>query len=178
MKESNELRRGRRGVKAAVEERDGITMIRLGSANIWDGGDLGRLREAAKRVFNRDRKKIGIDLSHVGLLPSGFMNMLCGWEERGIEVYLFAPRPNVREMYWFRRFAEFVGSDVWKMACESAPKCEPPVDGEPMNYDRPPSARSEGLSYNYVVHAGMNVESPVSRPAGRVVAGGRQFDHA
>ncbi|HEX6987124.1 MAG TPA: hypothetical protein VF170_17225, partial [Planctomycetaceae bacterium] len=96
----------RRRAERIVREREGIPVVSLGKANIWDFGDLVRLREVASGLLAQGRRTIGIDLSHVGCLPSGFMNMLCEWQERGFEVYLFDPRPNVREMLWFRHFTE------------------------------------------------------------------------
>lgn len=117
MRQGKRLRPERIADRPKVEDRGGIALIRLGPANIWDAGDLTRLREAAGHVFDRGERRLGIDLAHVGVLPSGFLHMLCTWQERGAEVYLFAPRPNVRAMFWFEKFAEPAGEDVWRMAC-------------------------------------------------------------
>lgn len=128
MKSQRQLRRDRRTTPVRIDDRDGVSVIRLGSANIWDYGDLGRIREAAAGLFRRGLKRVGVDLAHVGLLPSGFMNMLCGWQEAGAEVYLFAPRPNVQEMLWFRRFAEPAGPDAWRMTCVPPQEVWPDTD--------------------------------------------------
>ena len=110
--------RPRRGT--TIVEWNGIAVIRLGESNIWDFGDLTRLREAASEVLAAGGYRLGVDLAHVALLPSGFMNMLCEWQERGFEVYLFSPRQNVRNMLWFGRFTAPAFDDVWRMTCLAA----------------------------------------------------------
>ncbi len=119
MRSRKKLRRDRAVGKAAMADRDGVPTIVLGPANIWDGGDLGRIRDAASAVLDAGGRRVGIDLAHVGVLPSGFLHMLCTWQEQGAEVYLFAPRPNVRDMFWFHKFARRCEGDVWRMNCVS-----------------------------------------------------------
>jgi hypothetical protein len=100
-----------------VSDRDGIAVIDLGTANVWDYGDLVRLREAASGLASKGWRRIGVDLSNVGCLPSGFMNMLCEWQERGMEVYVFNPRHNVRDMLWFHTFAEQDSDSRYRVDC-------------------------------------------------------------
>ena len=183
MMNPKKFRRDRSGPRPTVEDRGGLALIRLGPANIWDAGDLGRLREAASRLFARGTKRVGIDLSHVGMLPSGFMNQLCGWHDRGIEVLLYAPRPNVREMFWFRQFVEFAGNDLWRMACEPTTEDSTRDDASEQDrrsesVDRTRNGRLDGASLEFVVHAGMNVEPDASRHARGAAARSRQLDHA
>jgi hypothetical protein len=114
-----------------VYERDGIPVVSLGTANMWDFGDLVRLRQVASGLVNAGHREIGIDLAHVGYLPSGFMNMLCEWQESGLEVYLFDPRPNVRHMLWFRTFTEPVSETTFRVRCLSeAPLATDNFDSE------------------------------------------------
>ena len=134
MRARKRLRRDRVVTKADVGDRDGIPTVALGPANIWDGGDLGRLRDAAAEVFAAGNRRIGVDLTHVGVLPTGFLHMLCTWQERGAEVYLFTPRSNVRDMFWFRTFAEPISADVWRMSCVTE-------EAEPRNPFQNPAAR-------------------------------------
>jgi hypothetical protein len=101
----------------SVAERDGVAVIDLGLANVWDYGDLVRLREAASGLISEGRRRIGVDLSHVGCLPSGFMNMLCEWQERGLDVYVFNPRQNVRNMLWFQTFTERISESRYRVSC-------------------------------------------------------------
>lgn len=97
--------------------RDGVSVIQLGEANVWDYGDLVRLRETASALISEGRRRIGIDLSNVGCLPSGFMNMLCEWQERGLKVYVFEPRDNVRDMLWFQTFTKRVSATRYRISC-------------------------------------------------------------
>jgi hypothetical protein len=107
----------RRRAERVIHERNGVAVVSLGQANVWDFGDLVRLREVASGLISEGQRRIGIDLSHVGYLPSGFMNMLCEWQERGLDVFLFDPRPNVRDMLWFQRFTEPAGTNAFRITC-------------------------------------------------------------
>lgn len=107
----HQLRRAER----RVCERDGIAIVSLGRATVWDTGDLVRLREVATSLMSRRWLRIGLDLSQVGFLPSGFMNMLCEWREHGFEVHLFDPLPAVQEMLWFQQFTELVSGTTYRL---------------------------------------------------------------
>ena len=104
-----------------VRDEDGIAVISLGEANVWDYGDLVRLRETANALAARGRRGIGIDLSHVAYLPSGFMNMLCEWTERGFDVCLLNPRPNVCDMRWFGEFTHPISASKFQVDCSRGP---------------------------------------------------------
>ncbi len=109
--------RARKRRQITVSLRDGVSCIDLGEANVWDYGDLVRLREAASGLILEGRRRVGIDMSNVGCLPSGFMNMLCEWQERGLDVYIFEPRENVRDMLWFHTFTERVSENRYRISC-------------------------------------------------------------
>ena len=49
-------------------------------------------------------RAIGVDLSAVKYIPSGFFGMLFEWYEQGLRVRLDAPQRNVEQMLWFRMF--------------------------------------------------------------------------
>lgn len=67
----------------------------------WDAGDLTLLVEAIDRIATR-HSAVGISLTGVHRLPTGFWERLCRWRERGLDVLLFEPGPEVRAMLWFR----------------------------------------------------------------------------
>lgn len=105
-----------------VREENGMAIVSLGEANVWDYGDLVRLRETANALASAGRRRIGIDLSHVAYLPSGFMNMLCEWTERGFEVSLLNPRRNVRDMRWFSEFSyPTSAATMFRVDCSRGP---------------------------------------------------------
>lgn len=144
MSEPKRLRPYRAGRRPRVRDRDGVAVIDIGTANVWDAGDLTRIRGAASQVFARGGRRVGIELSHVGMLPSGFVHMLCGWNDKGLEVYLFSPRQNVRQMLWFRHFAEpadgVLAEEAWKMTCS------PPEEAWPENERSEDASRPGGPS--------------------------------
>jgi anti-anti-sigma regulatory factor len=96
--------------------RGDVMVVELGEMEIWDGADLALLRETLTRLMDVDQHKaVGIDMSHVKYIPSGFFGMLCDWHDRGYRMCLFSPQPNVARMLWFRRFFEHSGDDCFSL---------------------------------------------------------------
>lgn len=96
--------------------RGDVMVIELGEMEIWDGADLALLRETLTRLIDADgHTSVGIDMSHVKYIPSGFFGMLCDWHDRGSRMCLFSPQPNVARMLWFRRFFEHAGDDCYSL---------------------------------------------------------------
>lgn len=90
----------------------GVTVLDLGDMEIWDGADMALLRDSLTRLIKVDKcRAVGINMSHVKYIPSGFFGMLFDWHEEGVRVCLYSPQPNVRNMLWFHRFFQPV-SDV------------------------------------------------------------------
>lgn len=116
----------RRRMERVVQMRNNIPVISLGRAQAWDYGDLVRLRQSAGTLFKAGYHRIGIDMSRVIYLPSGFMNMLCEWTDRGTEVLLYHPAANVRQMLWFVEFVESVGDGAFRVinSDEREPLCD------------------------------------------------------
>lgn len=99
-----------------IVSRSGVTVIDLGGMEIWDGADLALLRETLTKLIEvEDHKAVGIDMSHVKYIPSGFFGMLCDWFDKGCRMCLFSPQPNVARMLWFRRFFEHSGDDCFSL---------------------------------------------------------------
>ena len=84
---------------------DGFTVLNLGDMEIWDGADMALLRESLARLIRAQRhRSIGIEMSHVKYIPSGFFGMLFDWHELGVAIRLYTPQPRVANMLWFRQF--------------------------------------------------------------------------
>ena len=82
-----------------------VTLLNLGDMEIWDGADLVLLRDSLTRLNAADKlHSIGIDMSHVKSIPSGFFGLLFDWHEIGVQIRLYSALPNVRRMFWFRHF--------------------------------------------------------------------------
>ena len=91
--------------RLSIHYWNGVTVIDLGSMDIWDGADMALLRETLTRLIDRERcREIGVNMQHVKYIPSGFFGMLFDWHDRGIQISLFTPQANVCRMLWFRQF--------------------------------------------------------------------------
>ena len=95
---------------------DGSHVIHLGDMEIWDGADLALLRETLVHLFHKMRsRRFGVDMTYVKYVPSGFFGMLFDWYEKGVEIQLYSPQPQVSGMLWFRRFFQPVGDDGFRL---------------------------------------------------------------
>lgn len=104
-----------------VSHQSGCQVIALGPMEIWDGTHLALLRDALVRlVIDQQQRSIGIDMSCVQHLPSGFFGMLCDWFDQGVAVRLFSPRPRVTTMLWFRQFFRAESAEIYYLADEEA----------------------------------------------------------
>ncbi len=102
-----------------VYMEDGITVMDLGSMDIWDGADLALVRDTLIALVQQEgRRRIGIDMTHVKCIPSGYFGMLFDWQERGVEIFLVDPQPSVRRMLWFRQFAERITGSIYRLTEE------------------------------------------------------------
>ncbi|MBW3540659.1 MAG: STAS domain-containing protein [Planctomycetes bacterium] len=113
----------KRRLRMTIYERDGVTVMNLGAVEIWDGADLSLLRDTLTRLIEQDGlDSIGVDMTHVKYIPSGFFGMLYDWHEHGIDMRLYTPQPNVAAMLWFRKFFEHEGDGSFVLHSE-------PLDG-------------------------------------------------
>lgn len=95
----------------------------LGAIEIWDGADLGALRETLSRLEDVEKHPaIGVNMAYVKYVPSGFFGMLYDCHERGIEIFLYDPQPNVANMLWFRQFFDRMNDSTYQL--HSDPKLE------------------------------------------------------
>lgn len=102
--------------KLQMDERDGMLVMNMGNMDIWDGADLSLLRDTLYEIIVQDHvNKIGINMDTVKCIQSGFFGMLIDWHDRGIQIFLVEPLPNVRRMLWFRRFAAPVSQGLFEL---------------------------------------------------------------
>ena len=91
--------------RIAIHNWDGVAVLDLGQIDIWDGADLSLLRETLVDQIERKKQRlIGVNMSWVKYIPSGFFGMLFDWYERGTAIFLYSPQPNVANMVWFKQF--------------------------------------------------------------------------
>lgn len=94
-------------LRLRVETTEHNALVGLDRIEIWDGADLALLREVLSDLISEDGyRSIGVDLTSVKYIPSGFFGMLFEWYESGIEIQLHSPQPNVENMLWFRMYFE------------------------------------------------------------------------
>ncbi len=91
-----------------IRRCNGVTVLDIGPMEIWDGADLSLIRDTLNQVIGQKRhQSVGIEMSAVKYVPSGFFGMLYDWFEEGISVRLFSPQPRVMNMLWFQHFFEW-----------------------------------------------------------------------
>ncbi len=91
--------------RLTVRTEENLAIVALDDMEIWDGADLALLRETLTNLIEIEGyRAIGVDLSAVKYIPSGFFGMLFEWYEQGMKVQLYSPQSNVVQMLWFRMF--------------------------------------------------------------------------
>ena len=100
-----------------IEVRDGFHVIVMSDMEIWDGADLSLLRETlAKLVDIEQQECIGVDMTYVKYVPSGFFGMLYDCTERGIKIRVYNSLPHVQAMLWFREFFDDLDDGVFALS--------------------------------------------------------------
>lgn len=107
----------RKKQRLSVRINNDFAIVALEDMEIWDGADLALLREALTSLIENDGyRAIGVDLSAVKYIPSGFFGMLFEWYEQGLRIRLLAPQKNVENMLWFRMFFVHETDDVFRLS--------------------------------------------------------------
>jgi len=79
-------------------------LVSVGRKQVWDGTDLSLFRDTVHRLIRDGRRAIGVDLSGVQVLPSGFFGSLMEWSDEGVSISLRTPHARVQQLLWFREF--------------------------------------------------------------------------
>lgn len=89
----------------SIDVREGYHVVVMEDMEIWDGADLALLRETLAQLVDKEKQTgIGVDMTSVKYIPSGFFGMLYDYRERNIKVRLYRPQAHVQRMLWFREF--------------------------------------------------------------------------
>jgi hypothetical protein len=109
----------RKKQRLSVRVEADFAIVSLEDMEIWDGADLALLREALTNLIEQDGyRAVGVDLSAVKYIPSGFFGMLFEWYEQGLRIRLESPQQNVEQMLWFRMFFVRQENDVFLLTDE------------------------------------------------------------
>ena len=131
---------------------DDFTVLHLGEMEIWDGADMALLRESLTRLIRAEKQvRIGIDMTHVKYIPSGFFGMLFDWFETGVRIRLYSPQPNVRRMLWFNQFFEAGETQSFELAPKVAARG---ANGFGLNGSGTPAKASRTDGKKFVARAG------------------------
>ena len=113
----------RKKQRMKIVDHQNVAVMDLGAIEIWDGADLALLRDTLHRLVDVEKHRaIGVNMAYVKYVPSGFFGMLYDCHERGIEIFLYSPQPNVANMLWFRQFFDVDQSGGYRL--HSEPKLE------------------------------------------------------
>ncbi len=102
-----------------LHERNGVTVLDMGRIEIWDGADLSLLRDTLTELFeDHGCRSLGVEMTYVKYVPSGFFGMMFDWLEKGCAIHLYSPLPHVQEMLWFRQFFDHLEDGCHKLLAE------------------------------------------------------------
>ena len=75
------------------------TVIGFGGGDVLDDLNVAAFREQMFALLEQtDCKLLGVDLTGVKLVPSGLLGLLTSIRRRGIEVHIYNPSSDVREV--------------------------------------------------------------------------------
>lgn len=110
----------RKRQRLTIHTTDTSAIVSLEDMEIWDGADLALLREALTGLIEKEGfRSLGVDLSSVKYIPSGFFGMLFEWYDAGLQIRLYSPQDNVAQMLWFRMFFELEDNHTYRLSDEA-----------------------------------------------------------
>lgn len=82
-----------------VYETGPVTVLGFGGQEILDQIDLAQCRQELLELLEQyGCRVLGFDLTGVRYVPSGFLGLLASFRRLGIEVHLYNPSDDVREV--------------------------------------------------------------------------------
>ena len=82
-----------------VYEVGPTTVIGFGGADVLDDLNVVVYRDAIEELLtNNEIKTLAVDLTGVRLIPSGMLGLLASTRRHGVEVHIYNPSEDVREV--------------------------------------------------------------------------------
>ena len=82
-----------------IYEAGELTVIGFGGREVLDRMSVADCRDELLELIRENHcTTLALDLTGVRLIPSGMLGMLCSIRRRGIEVHLYNPSQDVREV--------------------------------------------------------------------------------
>lgn len=76
-----------------------LTVVGFGGREVLDRLSLAECRNERMQLIRENRcQTLAFDLTGVRLIPSGMLGMLCAIRNEGVEVHLYNPSQDVREV--------------------------------------------------------------------------------
>lgn len=76
-----------------------LTVVGFGGQEVLDQVDLSSCRTEVVELLERHNCEVlAFDMTGVKLIPSGLLGLLASFRKLGIEVHLYNPSPDVREV--------------------------------------------------------------------------------
>lgn len=97
------------GPVLSVYKTGALTVVGFGGETILDQVDLSACRaEVLSLVAEHGCKTLAFDLTGVKLVPSGLLGLLASLRNQGIEVQIFNPSDDVREVLQITRLDQVI----------------------------------------------------------------------
>ncbi len=82
-----------------IYEAGELTVIGFGTQPILDNINIAEFREQVTDIVHEnDCKTLAFDLTGVKLIPSGLLGLLASLRDLGVEIHLYNPSDDVREV--------------------------------------------------------------------------------
>ena len=76
-----------------------LTVIGFGGREVLDDMNVSECRdELVELIRTHECKVLAFDLTRVRLIPSGLLGLLASIRKQGVEVHLYNPSPDIREV--------------------------------------------------------------------------------
>ncbi|MCC7421517.1 MAG: STAS domain-containing protein [Planctomycetaceae bacterium] len=86
-----------------------LTVLGFGGQSVLDHIDLGEARaEIAELVSEHNCRNLAFDLTGVRLMPSGMLGLLASLRQLGVEVHLYNPSEDIREVLELTRLDQLM----------------------------------------------------------------------
>ena len=93
-----------------IYEAGELTVIGFGGREVLDRMSVADCRDELLDLIRENHcTTLALDLTGVRLIPSGMLGMLCSIRRRGIEVHLYNPSQDVREVLEITKLDSLLG---------------------------------------------------------------------
>jgi anti-anti-sigma factor len=82
-----------------IYEEGPVTVVGFGGSDVLDDVNVAVCRDEMLALVDRTQcQTLAVDLTGVKLVPSGLLGLLASIRRRGVDVHIYNPSPDVREV--------------------------------------------------------------------------------